>query len=124
MLSVSTGASRTRQQEHELANLHRHVVMVPFEAEAAGHSATTGVENTHIGAHVPHQRFFVLDRGDRFMMTVPVQQHALRDMPRLVTGYDLSEKLGQEKRLTRQSLRVRIFGKQVDQFVAKHCPIR
>src|SRR5207244_695852 len=58
--------SYSRQQD-ELAHLHRHRIVVPFEAETACHAATARVEYIDIGAHVAHDRCFVVHRGNRLV---------------------------------------------------------
>src|SRR6266853_1466479 len=79
------------RQQYELAHLHRHIIMVPFEAEAFGHAATARVEYIDIGAHVSHDRFFVIHCGNRLVMTVTVHDHALCETLRCELGNTPSE---------------------------------
>src|SRR5437870_10944264 len=82
------------RQEHELAHLHRHIIVVPFEAETSCHAATARVEYIDMGAHVSHDPFFLVHRGNRLVMTVTVHHHALCDTRRFELGHELSEELG------------------------------
>jgi len=113
------GGFSHRRQQHELSHLHRDIVVIVFEPEASGHSATSRIDDVQVVGHIPHERFFIVDRGNRLVMTMAMQHHRLREPRRLVPGHELSEEVRQEIRLTGQSLCVWIVRKQIHELVAK-----
>ncbi len=58
-----------RGQEHQLSNLHRHVVVIRFEAEASGHPATAGIERLEVGSGRTQHGLLVIQLRDRLVMT-------------------------------------------------------
>ena len=67
-----------------LINLHREVVFVLLETEAAGHAAAPVVEDFRVGSHTLKQFFLGVETDDRFLVAMSVNNDVLMQNGRLV----------------------------------------
>jgi hypothetical protein len=67
-----------------LINLHREVVFVFLEAEAAGHPTAPVVKDFSLGSHGLEQLLLGVQTDDRLLVAVPVADHIAIKCGRLV----------------------------------------
>src|SRR6266508_2578306 len=63
-----------RRQKDALADPHRHIVMLLFEAERASHAAASRVDELHLESHFSQLNELALHVQDRLVVTMPVHE--------------------------------------------------
>jgi len=88
-------------QQHELSDLHRHLVVIGLEAEAAGHAAASRVERLESSSRRPQHRLLIVHLRNRLVMAVAVEHHRTRELWRPVARHFLLQEFAQQKGLLR-----------------------
>src|SRR3954465_8163390 len=106
-----------RREELVLRDLHRHVVLLPLQAERSGHPAAARINDVRLHAE-PFQDFLLLlESKDRLVVAMSVDEGAGPERRRVEVF--LREELREGARLVGEPLRVLVVGKEAWQLVAE-----
>src|SRR5439155_8504407 len=99
---------------------HCQVVVLPLEAEGAGHPATAGVEDPDVQAQTLQHRPLGIQTHERLVVTVAVDDGPAFEPWEMELRRLRREEFAQEKRLSAEARGVFVARKESDQFVAEN----
>ena len=113
------GSVADGRQEFEFADGDGDVVFVGFEAEGAGHAATSRSRAGEVDAQAAQDGLLGGHLHNGFLVAVAVQERFAMELgQRKIFGVGF-EKFAEKKSLARKGLSALVVGKEVDEFVPK-----
>ena len=114
------GRLARRRKQHQLAHLHRGVVMIALKPERARHSATARIQHVDVDLHLLQQLFFRGHFDERFLVAMTMPERFSLQLRNLEMRRVFVQEFRQNKSLFLQPFRVLVIRQKIDQLVFKN----